>query len=61
MARSFSICARSQLCPDGASLPSEREMGVSGMPLSGLNGSMWSIPYEFQCYILVIFLSATSL
>jgi peptidoglycan/LPS O-acetylase OafA/YrhL len=29
-----------------------------GMPLPGLNGSMWSIPYEFQCYILVIFLSA---
>jgi peptidoglycan/LPS O-acetylase OafA/YrhL len=32
-----------------------------GMPLPGLNGSMWSIPYEFQCYILVIFLSAASL
>jgi peptidoglycan/LPS O-acetylase OafA/YrhL len=32
-----------------------------GMPLPGLNGSMWSIPYEFQCYILVIFLSAAGL
>jgi peptidoglycan/LPS O-acetylase OafA/YrhL len=29
-----------------------------GMPLPGLNGSMWSIPYEFQCYIFVVFLSA---
>jgi peptidoglycan/LPS O-acetylase OafA/YrhL len=29
-----------------------------GMPLPGLNGSTWSIPYEFQCYILVIFLGA---
>ena len=32
-----------------------------GMPLPGLNGSMWSIPYEFQCYILVIFLSAAGI
>ncbi len=29
-----------------------------GMPLPGLNGSMWSIPYEFQCYIFVVLLSA---
>jgi peptidoglycan/LPS O-acetylase OafA/YrhL len=32
-----------------------------GMPLPGLNGSMWSIPYEFQCYILVILLSAAGI
>ncbi len=32
-----------------------------GMPLPGLNGSMWSIPYEFQCYILVIVLSAAGI
>ena len=32
-----------------------------GMPLPALNGSMWSIPYEFQCYIFVVFLSLAGL
>ena len=27
-----------------------------GMPMPGLNGSMWSIPYEFRCYIIVMVL-----
>ena len=41
--------AHSQLGANGASFPSERAReSFPGMPLPGLNGSMWSIPYEFQ-------------
>jgi peptidoglycan/LPS O-acetylase OafA/YrhL len=32
-----------------------------GVPTQGLNGSLWSIAYEFRCYILLMFVAALGL
>lgn len=32
-----------------------------GSPYPVLNGAMWSIPYEFKCYLLVLFFGITAL
>jgi peptidoglycan/LPS O-acetylase OafA/YrhL len=32
-----------------------------GMPMPALNGSMWSIPYEFRCYIIVMVLGVAGI